>query len=430
MSFYRTKKKTKSILDGEFSGVGISIKNPERLQQLRFIDLTTEDLRIIRCLKSFVEENIQQVVEEFYNNLESVPLLKQKITENTTSERLRKTLRKHIAEMFEGYLDDTYVEKRRRVAMVHVKIGLVQKWYLAAFQMLEKSIRNKINSLDLEEHGKHKACEAVSKICSFENQLVLEEYDAYASDLATETQNEVREQVKEVMGDISTKLDSQSLRTNDAVTDLIENTLQVNQYVKNSVSEAKLTKDASLEGYHQMQLLNHQTTQINEKTIEMSKMVQELDASSSEIHAVIEIVKNIAGQTNLLALNSAIEAARAGEHGKGFAVVADEVRKLADQTKSSVEQIASLIGMSSGVTTQVIQSIQEIQELVNTGIAQNKKSMLVFDNISDSVEQTITNFENVAKQITQLENVVNQISESSGELKMASTLLEQTIQSF
>uniref|UniRef100_UPI00201C33EC methyl-accepting chemotaxis protein n=1 Tax=Lysinibacillus fusiformis TaxID=28031 RepID=UPI00201C33EC len=110
--------------------------------------------------------------------------------------------------------------------------------------------------------------------------------------------------------------------------------------------------------------INERTGKIHHKTIEMANMVEQLDASSSKINAVVEIAKSISGQTNLLALYSAIEAARAGEHGKGFAVVANEAGKLADQTKSSVEQIAELIMMSSGITTQVVQAIQDIQQLV------------------------------------------------------------------
>ena len=162
----------------------------------------------------------------------------------------------------------------------------------------------------------------------------------------------------------------------------------------------------------------------------MTEMVKELDASSSEIQAVVEIVKGIANQTNLLALNSAIEAARAGEYGKGFAVVADEVRKLADQTKQSVEQISILIGGSSTVTAQVIESIHMIQTLVEDGIEQNKKSLTSFNDISSSIETTIADFENVAMQVNELSVVAERIGESSERLEEAAAKLEETIQAF
>ena len=162
----------------------------------------------------------------------------------------------------------------------------------------------------------------------------------------------------------------------------------------------------------------------------MANMVEQLDASSSKINAVVEIVKSISGQTNLLALNSAIEAARAGEHGKGFAVVANEVRKLADQTKSSVEQIAELIMTSNGITTQVVQAIQDIQELVNSSIERNAESLKAFDAISGSVEDSISNFQKVGNQVSELATIIESIGESSEELERVANRLNTTIREF
>lgn len=414
----------------DFSEVGIFINDSDCLLQVKVIGLSMEDLKIIRCVKTCVEVCIREVVEAFYSPIESVPHFRNIIDQNSTSERLRQTLRHHILEMLEGRIDEQFLEKRRQVAMVHVRIGLTTKWYLAASQRLESAIRKVIFNSNFSPEDTAKIVEAVSKICNFEQQLILEEYEKVSAGLLTEKQEQIKQEVKSIVGDISKDLEQQSGDTNEIVLSLTEKTKAVDQYVHLSIESATKTKHASQEGYQQMALLSKQTNEINKKTVEMTKMVEALDSSSSEIFAVIEIVKGIAGQTNLLALNSAIEAARAGVHGKGFAVVADEVRKLADQTKTSVEQIAGLISVAGTVTTEVVESIHQIQQLVQIGMEKNEHSLAAFEKITHAVDTTIGDFQHVGEQVRDLTDIVEKIGESTKSLECAAGTLEETIHSF
>lgn len=414
----------------EFPEVGIFLNDSTRLLQMEIIDLTERDLHLIRSVKELVEVRIKDVVESFYRTIESVPEFSSIIREHSTSERLRQTLRHHIVEMLEGRIDETYIEKRKRVSLLHVRIGLTTKWYLAAFQKLEKTIRKIVQQSNYSRELRDEIAEAVNKICNFEQQIVLEEYERVSSNLVAEQQERVKMDVREVIGTISKDLEAQSQETHSAVIELISNTRYVNTQIGSSLEVAMATKEASDEGYTQMVRLSTQTTEINKKADEMTEMVKELDSSSLEIQEVVKMVKGIADQTNLLALNSAIEAARAGEHGKGFAVVADEVKKLAEQTKQSVEQIAVLIGGSSAVTEQVVQSIHQIQLLVEAGLEQNEASLESFEKISASIQATITDFEQVAKQVEELTVIAETIGDSSNRLSQASDKLEETIATF
>lgn len=428
--FHFKKKESHSQRLIDYPNTGIFIQNPLMLKQLNLIQLDSHHLQLIRAVKDDIIVKIDDIVNLYYESIEKIEQFRKIIGERSSSERLKKTLTTHLIELLEARIDDKYIEHRRHISIMHVKIGLTTEWYLAAFHKIETYIRQLIYKIEMPQLQKEQTIDALSKICNFEQQLVLQEYEKEATKVTEQQQMQIKLEVKQNIGTVANKLKGQSESTNLAVTNLVDNTRSVTAYLSSSVKEAEGTKQASLKGYEQMQLLSQHTAEINDRTIEMTKMVQVLDDSSTEIYKVIEIVKGIAGQTNLLALNSAIEAARAGEHGKGFAVVADEVRKLADQTKNSVEQIAKLIGESSNVTSEVINSIYHIQQLVHHGMDRNEQSLASFENISSAIDTTITDFRSASEQVEQLAKIVEGIGESSDLLENAANQLKDTIETF
>jgi len=107
---------------------------------------------------------------------------------------------------------------------------------------------------------------------------------------------------------------------------------------------------------------------------QLTRAMEEINATSSQIAGITKVIEDIAFQTNILALNAAIEAARAGSAGKGFAVVADEVRNLAAKSAAAAKQTAELIEASvatvskgteiTAQTAQILMSIREKTQLV------------------------------------------------------------------
>lgn len=109
--------------------------NPEVLAQLNMINLTQKDLELIAGLRPVVVEQIEQITASFYEAILHVDSLKEIITSHTTVNRLRQTLSSHLIEMFDGRIDEAFVEKRMRIAMVHQKSGCPRSGIWARFKI-------------------------------------------------------------------------------------------------------------------------------------------------------------------------------------------------------------------------------------------------------------------------------------------------------
>jgi len=153
---------------------------------------------------------------------------------------------------------------------------------------------------------------------------------------------------------------------------------------------------------------------------QVSKQVQDVLHSMSEIEQIIGVIAGVADQTNLLALNAAIEAARAGEQGRGFAVVADEVRKLAEHTQTSVTDIRQKIGHLGQNSSRTADDIRSLSQMMLEGktvlqdAGQEVEQILQHVvTISDDIQQIAAGSEEQSAVIEEFSQIITMVSESA-----------------
>lgn len=122
--------------------VEITLKsNSDIIKILKMASFTTYDLSAIQLLQPYVKQNIEKIVENFYSNLAHESSLIKIIQDNSSVDRLKKTLTNHLIQLFSGKIDSDFVKHRHIIAHVHVRIGLQPKWYMLAFEDLTNSVR-------------------------------------------------------------------------------------------------------------------------------------------------------------------------------------------------------------------------------------------------------------------------------------------------
>lgn len=168
--------------------------------------------------------------------------------------------------------------------------------------------------------------------------------------------------------------------------------------------------------------------EVHQSALELSRMMEDLNAHVGEIGNIVTVIKDIADQTNLLALNAAIEAARAGEQGRGFSVVADEVRKLAERTIKATNEVsakiqvvqqgstltASSMGEATEKSTKTARHIGSVGESLNTILSEMDKVKDEITKIATAVEEQSATTGEVAKNIEDTSSIAHDIEEMSG----------------
>ncbi|MGX2959519.1 protoglobin domain-containing protein [Peribacillus sp. JNUCC 23] len=422
----RNKKKHEGNLYEQYEEiVEINVENyQDVLTQMNMIQLTKKDLCIARSFQPLVKENLEEIVGNFYLNLEKQPGLMRIIQDNSSVERLKKTLFRHIYEMFSGQINDEYIKQRNIIAHVHVRIGLQPKWYMCAFQDLQKSLIDLVTPMaeTIEEY--REIVLVITKLLSLEQQIVLEAYELESEEIRNQIESE-KQVIKTTIQTNTHELAAVSEETNAATQEIQNKISEIQSLTEVGSNIAIDTVQKSKEGV--TLLKNVETLMVNsqEAMNQFSNQMEHLTNTSLKINGVVTMVTQIADQTNLLALNAAIEAARAGENGKGFAVVAGEVRKLAENTKKSVSEVSLLISGIQSYTEEMSSFINSVKDDMKNAKEHSGETTVFFNQILSAMEKVMKQNVNIAGEMTDFTEIFQILSSGFDKVAVSSDELSR-----
>ena len=164
----------------------MKISDVEILHRMELLNLSKEELNILSSHKIIIEDNIDVIVDEFYEKQTEIDDISLLIGDADTLRRLRSAQRKYVMDLFSGNYDSEYVNNRLRIGMVHKRIGVEPKLYLSAVRTLKYVVTKTLKRIITKNDILERTLNAMDKLLYFDITLV---FDTYIDCLVGEIEN-------------------------------------------------------------------------------------------------------------------------------------------------------------------------------------------------------------------------------------------------
>ncbi|NIL96877.1 MAG: hypothetical protein GTO53_13200 [Planctomycetales bacterium] len=107
----------------------------------RYVAWSDYDVQRVKAIGQLVEPALDALVEDFYEEIERHPRASRVMTEGKAQvQRLKKTLRAWLVDLFSGNYDRHYLIRRWNIGRRHLEIGLDQVYTITAIARLRSGL--------------------------------------------------------------------------------------------------------------------------------------------------------------------------------------------------------------------------------------------------------------------------------------------------
>jgi diguanylate cyclase (GGDEF)-like protein len=212
-------------------------------KELFGINMQTEEM--LFGLFPLVKRDLESIIVEFYDQQTEIDEIALLIGDSDTLAKLQAGMRGYVMELFSGCYDISYVNSRLRIGLVHKRIGVSPKLYLAAVRVLRRTLGNYIRQANADsEENISEELSALSKILSFDVSYIMDTYirslmlevksrQQELSDYAASLEEKIRERTREL----------EAVSRTDSLTEL-NNQRAFQDHLRIAMANASRTREA------------------------------------------------------------------------------------------------------------------------------------------------------------------------------------------
>ncbi|MDD5613102.1 MAG: protoglobin domain-containing protein, partial [Gallionella sp.] len=157
----------------------MQFSNREIALRKRLFGFTERDVANLVACRELIAVQVDEISEDFYRQQVAEPEIAMVIGDQDTLQRLKNSMHHYILELFQGYYDAEYVNKRLRVGKIHKRIGVTPKLYMSAVWLLMSVLENFIQAEKSGKIGGVPCADiqmSLRKLILFDTQLVFDTY--------------------------------------------------------------------------------------------------------------------------------------------------------------------------------------------------------------------------------------------------------------